>query len=216
MKKLNVSDAAAYFGVSKEAIHNRVRRGSLEVVVENGIKMVLINEDTKAKVVKKSASILSSSKNDERYYKLLQEQNEKLQFKVEKLEGETRMLRDQKELMLIEERKKIEAIYKEKDEQLKNILSTLSTQFLQLQEKPAEIVELSEAVEVEIEELNAPKQKSIISLKKYLKSKNYSQKKSKKISKIFEKKVKKDERITKIEGKIYLDLSKYDYLDLLS
>lgn len=205
MKKLNVSEAAAYFGVSKEAIHNRVRRGSLEVVVENGIKMVLINEDTRAKVVKKSASILSSSKNDERYYKLLQEQNEKLQFKVEKLEGETRMLRDQKELMLIEERKKIEAIYKDKDEQLKNILSTLSSQFLQLQEKP---------IEVEIQELENPADKSVISLKKYLKSKNFSEKKLKRVRKTFLKKSKKDARIISVEGKLFVNPAKHSYSDL--
>ena len=205
MKKLNVSEAAAYFRVSKEAIHNRVRRGSLEVVVENGIKMVLINEDTRAKVVKKSASILSSSKNDERYYKLLQEQNEKLQFKVEKLEGETRMLRDQKELMLIEERKKIEAIYKDKDEQLKNILSTLSSQFLQLQEKP---------IEVEIQELENPADKSVISLKKYLKSKNFSEKKLKRVRKIFLKKSKKDARIISVEGKLFVNPAKHSYSDL--
>lgn len=214
MKNLNVSDAAAYFGVSKEAIHNRVRRGSLEVVVENGIKMVLINEDTRAKVVKKSASILSSSKNDERYYKLLQEQNEKLQFKVEKLEGETRMLRDQKELMLIEERKKIEAIYKEKDEQLKTILSTLSTQFLQLQEKPAELDNVSETVEVEIAEIESSEDESVISLKKYLKSKNLSEKKLKKLKKTFLKKSKKDERIMSIEGKLFVNPSKHSYGDL--
>jgi len=205
MKKLNVSEAAAYFRVSKEAIHNRVRRGSLEVVVENGIKMVLINEDTRAKVVKKSASILSSSKNDERYYKLLQEQNEKLQFKVEKLEGETRMLRDQKELMLIEERKKIEAIYKDKDEQLKNILSTLSSQFLQLQEKP---------IEVEIQELENPADKSVISLKKYLKSKNFSEKKLKRVRKTFLKKSKKDARIISVEGKLFVNPTKHSYSDL--
>jgi len=205
MKKLNVSEAAAYFRVSKEAIHNRVRRGSLEVVVENGIKMVLINEDTRAKVVKKSASILSSSKNDERYYKLLQEQNEKLQFKVEKLEGETRMLRDQKELMLIEERKKIEAIYKDKDEQLKNILSTLSSQFLQLQEKP---------IEVEIQELENPADKSVISLKKYLKSKNFSEKKLKRVRKTFLKKSKKDARIISVEGKLFVNPAKHSYSDL--
>jgi len=204
MKKLNVSDAAAYFGVSKEAIHNRVRRGSLEVVVENGIKMVLINENTRAKVVKKSASILSSSKNDERYYKLLQEQNEKLQFKVERLEGETRMLRDQKELMLIEERKKIEAIYKEKDEQLKNILSSLSSQFMLSQGTE----EVEEAIEVELS--STP-----ISLKKHLKTTDYSSKKQEKIKSRFSKISLSDERITRIGKKIYIDIVKYDYSDLI-
>ncbi|PHQ56662.1 MAG: DNA-binding protein [Sulfurimonas sp.] len=215
MKKLTVAQAAEYFGVSKEAIHNRVRRGSLEVIVENGIKMVLLNPDKIIKQPRKPTQVTAAVNNDERYYKLLQEQNEKLQEKVEKLESETRNLRDQKELMLINERKKIEAIYQEKDEQLKNILSTLSSQFMLLQDKPAEIVCEDEAVEVEIQELPSSKKNSIVSLKKYLKSQNYSEKKSKRVKKVFLKRVKKDERITEIDGKIYLDFTKYDYLDLL-
>lgn len=215
MKKVTVAEAAEYFGVSKEAIHNRVRRGSLEVVVENGIKMVLLNPDKVVKQTRKPTQVTATVQNDERYYKLLQEQNEKLQWKIEKLEGETRTLRDQKELMLINERKKIEAIYREKDEQLKNILSTLSSQFMQLREKPSGIIDVSETLEVEIQEPTSSKKESIISLKKYLKSKNYSEKKLNRIKKVFSKRVKKDKRITEINGKIYLDFTKHDYLDLL-
>ena len=213
MKKLSVSDAAEYFGVSKEAIHNRIRRGSLEVVVEEGIKMVLLNSNVKQ--ARKQTQTSTTVKNDERYYKLLQEQNEKLQERVQMLEGETRTLRDQKELMLIDERKKIEAIYKEKDEQLKNVLSTLSSQFMQLREKPSSDEDITEAVEVQIQEVKSSKDKSIISLKKYLNLKSYSEKKIKKIKKAFSKRVNKDERIIEIKGKIYLDFTKYDYLDLL-
>ena len=129
MKKMSVNDAAEYFVVSKEAIHNRIRRGSVESVVEDGVKMVLV--DTQKTTQKAKTSLASNkSSNDERYYRLLEDQNTRLQSRVETLEGETRTLRDQKEMMLIEERKKIERIYKEKDEQLKNILSTLSSQFM--------------------------------------------------------------------------------------
>ena len=42
MKKLTIADAADHFGVSKEAIHNRVRRGSLNCIVEEGVKYVVI------------------------------------------------------------------------------------------------------------------------------------------------------------------------------
>ncbi|MDQ7068726.1 MAG: DNA-binding protein [Sulfurimonas sp.] len=185
MKKLNVAEAAEYFGVSKEAIHNRIRRGSLEAVVENGIKMVLINPATPIKQTRKATPIQVASSNDERYYKLLKEQNEKLQFKVEKLEGETRALRDQKELMLIKEREKIEAIYKEKDEQLKNFLSTLSAQFA-LTAPKEEMLE-AEIEEESVEELTAPP----ISLNKFLKSTKFSDKKKEKIKARFKKRVKK-------------------------
>ncbi|MDQ7041908.1 MAG: DNA-binding protein [Sulfurimonas sp.] len=209
MKKLNVAEAAEYFGVSKEAIHNRIRRGSLEAVVENGIKMVLINPATPIKQTRKATPIQVASSNDERYYKLLKEQNEKLQFKVEKLEGETRALRDQKELMLIKEREKIEAIYKEKDEQLKNFLSTLSAQFA-LTAPKEEMLE-AEIEEESVEELTAPP----ISLNKFLKSTKFSDKKKEKIKVRFKKRAKKDERIISIGGKLYLSPSKYSYSDLL-
>lgn len=202
MKKLSVAEAAEYFGVSKEAIHNRIRRGSLEVVVEKGIKMVLLDGTKKTAPLRKQTQV--ASKNDERYYKLLQEQNEKLQAKVEKLESETRSLRDQKELMLIEERKKIEAIYKEKDEQLKSILSTLSSQLMLTQPKEQK----DEAIEVEVSA-------KPISLKKHLKGMDISAKKIEKIKARFSKKASSDERITTIGKKIYIDVIKYDYSDLI-
>lgn len=209
MSKMSVSDAAAHFGVSKEAIHNRIRRGSLEVVVENEIKMVVLNSNATPTKRKPRASTVKSSGHDERYYKLLEEQNAKLQSRVEVLEDETRSLRDQKELMLIEERKKIELIYKEKDEQLKNILSTLSSQFMLTAPESVE----EEMLEVEIHE--SEDESSVISLKKYLKSTTYSEKKREKIAAKFKKRAKKDERIIIVGSKCYLDPAKHDYSDLI-
>ncbi len=209
MKKMSVSDAAEYFGVSREAIHNRIRRGSLEAVVENGVKLVLVDGE---KTTRAKATPKQLKNNDERYYKLLEEQNAKLQSRVEVLETETRTLRDQKELMLVQERQKIEAIYKEKDEQLKNILSTISSQFMLNAPEPVE--EIETLVEAEIEEEVSSKD-GIISLKKHLKRQKYSKEKAKKIQKKFQKKAKKDERIIVIDKKFYLDFIKYDYKGLL-
>lgn len=214
MKKISVGEAAEYFGISKEAIHNRIRRGSLEVVVENGVKMVLLNPNKTATPAKKRVTrTVNSAKNDERYYKLLAEQNAKLQARVDTLENETRSLRDQKELMLIEERKKIEEIYKEKDAQLKNVLNTLSKQFMLT--SPALEVE-DDVLEVEIneEEERDPEGDSVISLKKYLKSSDYSEKKREKIRARFKKHSKTDDRIIMVGKKCYINPSKYDYKDL--
>ncbi len=214
MKKISVGEAAEYFGISKEAIHNRIRRGSLEVVVENGVKMVLLNPNKTAAPAKKRVTrTVNSAKNDERYYKLLAEQNAKLQARVDTLENETRSLRDQKELMLIEERKKIEEIYKEKDAQLKNVLNTLSKQFMLT--SPALEVE-DDVLEVEIneEEERDPEGDSVISLKKYLKSSDYSEKKREKIRARFKKHSKTDDRIIMVGKKCYINPSKYDYKDL--
>jgi len=210
MKKLNVSDAAAFFGISKEAIHNRIRRGSLESVVENGVKLVLIKDDAQTKTPRRSVRAKARPQNDERYYKLLQEQNEKLQSRVEMLESETKTLREQKELMLIQERQKIEQIYKDKDEQLKNVLNTLATQFM-LNTPQGEAVEEVEVVEIEPQNDTAP-----ISLKKYLKTLDLSEKKRAKIKAHVSKKAKKDERIITIGNKFYVDPSKYDYSDIVN
>ena len=212
MPNMTILEAAEHFGVSKEAIHNRVRRGSLSVVVVDGIKLVEINTQTKTTSVQKAKTQTKrvSTAYDDKYYKLLEEQNSKLQAKVEKLESETRTLRDQKEEMLIQERIKIEHIYKDKDEQLKNILSSISSQFM----LNAPLQEEEEHVEVEIEEDNSS-DSEVISLKKYLKSNKVSRKKSDKIKEKFKKRAKKDNRIIVMDKKYYINPSKYDYKDLL-
>jgi len=209
MSKMSVNDAAEHFGISKEAIHNRIRRGSLEVVMKDGIKMVIIDTEKSMKSPKRTASVKSTVSSD-RYYKLLEEQNARLQSRVEVLETETRSLRDQKELMLIQERKKIELIYKEKDEQLKNILSTISSQFMLSTPSPEIEVETLEA-EIEIQE----EEGKLISLKKYLKRMKISSKKAKKIKSKFKKKANIDERIILIDDKFYVNTVKYDYSGLL-
>ena len=209
MAKYTVTDAAKKLGISKEAIHNRVRRGSLDSVVEDGIKYVIIE----AQVITKASNRTSTKKQplhvDDRYYKLLQEQNTKLQQRVDSLEGETRSLRDQKEQMLIDERKKIEEVYKQKDEQLKNILNAISSKFM-LNAPAQEIEDVENIVEVELEE---KPQSNLISLNKYLKQKDFSKKKAQKIKDRFKKHAKNDSRIIKVGNKFYIDLEKYDYSD---
>ncbi len=215
MGKMSINDAAEHFGISKEAIHNRIRRGSLVSIVEDGVKLVIIDEKISHRTPQK-ASILKPTLSDDRYYRLLEEQNARLQSRVEALETETRSLRDQKEQMLIQERIKIENIYKEKDEQLKNILSSISAQFML--NAPEPLAQVSH-VEAEIEEeMDAQEEfypeTKLISLKKYLKDKNFSEKKSKKIKDKFKKNANADERIVSIGEKLYLDIKKYDYSDL--
>ena len=204
-KKMTIDEAAKHFGVSKEAIHNRIRRGTLKAVIENDNKFVLIDPNAKKRSSNsaKSSSTLAAAG----FNSFLQEQNKELQQKIEKLEAETRRLREEKEHLLIEERKRIEQIYKEKDEQLKNILNAISSKFL-LEAKPLE----EEHFEAEIEESPKP---AIISLKKFLKQAKLSEKKREKIFKKIKKRAKKEKRFT-IEGsKIYLDLNTYSYDDLL-
>lgn len=209
MSKMSVGDAAEHFGVSKEAIHNRIRRGSLKSIIEDGVKLVIIDSSTPKRVNPRVT--VAKNLGDDKYYKLLEDQNAKLQSRVDTLEMETRTLRDQKEEMLIQERIKIENIYKEKDEQLKNILSTISSKFM-LNAPLEEVVEPEEEpLEAEIE---TPKSK-VMSLKKYMKKLNLSEKKQKKIKKKFDTLYKKDKRIILYGKKYYVDVKKFSYSDLI-
>jgi len=212
MANYTVADAAKKLGISKEAIHNRVRRGSLKSIIENGIKLVIIESKTISKASTRTATNKQKPLHvDERYYKLLEEQNTKLQQRIDTLENETRSLRDQKEIMLIDERKKIEQIYKEKDEQLKNILNAISSKFM-LNAPESDIQEVETIVEAEVEQ-EVKTESRLVSLNKHIKSRNFSKKKSSKIKEKFKKQAKKDSRIITIGKKFYIDLEKYDYSD---
>lgn len=217
MASMTIQEAAEYFGISKEAIHNRIRRGSLGVTLVEGVKFVEVDENRqKSNSAKPQTKRTATQGVDDRYYKLLEEQNSQLQAKVEKLEGETQNLRDQKEQMLIEERLKIEQIYKDKDEQLKSILTSISSQFMLATPEVESLEPSVEVLEAEIEVQEELKTDStVISLKKYFKINKISIKKSEKILAKFKKRAKKDERILTIGKKYYIDLDKYKYKGLL-
>ncbi len=206
-KKMTIEEAAKHYGISKEAIHNRIRRGTLKAVIENNIKYVYIDPNTKERASRTNKTFSATATTG--FNSFLQEQNRELQQKIEKLETETRRLREEKEQLLIEERKRIELIYKEKDEQLKNILNAISSKFL-LEAKP---LEEEEHFEAEIEEKKEP---TIVSLTKFLKKHGLTEKKRKKIYNKVKKRAKKEERFIAKGSKIYLDLTSFDYQDLLS
>jgi hypothetical protein len=221
---MSITDAALKLGVSKEAIHNRIRRGSLESIVEDGIKFVILknNSNISNKTPQRRVSQKRVGEVDARYYKLLEEQNEKLQQKVEKLEAQTTTLREQKEQMLIQERVRIEQIYKEKDEQLKNILNAISSKFmLNAPSSDDLVIESEELLEAEVQSDVEPKKKEkkvktdLISLNKHLKAKKLSKKKVQKIKDKFKKIAKKDSRIVVVGKKYYINPTKFDYSDLI-
>jgi len=211
MKKLTIVEASQELGISKEAIHNRIRRGSLECIVEDNIKFVILNEikkTTSKPTPKRAPRAKQVVNNNDKYYLLLEEQNKQLQDKIEKLESETRLLRDQKEQMLIAEKVKIEEIYLKKDEQLQSILGAINTNAMinapQKEVHDIEIVETEDEIEVPI------------SLKKYLKNKNLSKKKRLKVKNKFKKIAKEDTRVIIIDNKYYVKPLTYEYSDLLN
>lgn len=203
MAKLSVAQAAEKFKVSKEAIHNRIRRGSLDCVIEHGTKYVLIDEPTEVK-----------QESDNKYYAYIEDENSSLKEKISILERQNLELREQKEQMLIEEKKKIEQIYKERDEQLKQVLHTITSKFLPQMDQKFVDERVDDIVDVE-DVFHEQIQSEPIRLKSFLKVKNYKPGKHQRIKNRFKRLIGRDERIMRKDGKIFIDPTKYDYRDLL-
>jgi FtsZ-binding cell division protein ZapB len=233
MSKMTVADAAEHFNISKEAIHNRIRRGTLNSVIENGVKYVMLPDAKPAQQA------------DSRFHDYIEKENERLKEKNEKLEAEIDRLRDQREQMLIAEREKIEQIYKERDEQLKSVLQVFASKLLPESTVEA-IVEEAVAAEAEVvEEPAAPLPEEdfedgiideeeavgsiadkpdpfegdefndLVSLKNFMKLKGYGKKQRQRIKERFKTNAEDDSRILVRGGKLHLRPYHYDYSDLL-
>ncbi len=200
-KKLTVIQTAELLGVSKEAIYNRIRRGSLEVVIENGIKYVILTEDIK----KSSHSRKISNNISDAYIELLKTELKELKEKNRALEADKDRLIREKEKLLIESKEKVEEIYKQRDEQLKTILSLATKNILENKKyKNNEIVidedidrKRKDAIEAEIDaQTDAISTQEIVEsysdwqdLRDYLKQKGYSKKEKKIIKEEFNKNI---------------------------
>jgi len=147
-KKLTVMEMAKYLSVSKEAIYNRLRRGTLESVIEDRKKYVLLTASVQREGrLPKRAPITNAM--DSEYIDLLKAQIEELKHKNEKLEDDRDRLYREKETMLIESKEKIEQVYKERDEQLKTILTLANVPTLGHKINHDEPIEVVEEIEIE-------------------------------------------------------------------
>ena len=207
MKKLTIADAADHFGVSKEAIHNRVRRGSLNCIVEDGVKFVVISAPKGAQN--------TNSVPDARYTQYIEQENERLRGRVDVLENETSRLRDQREQMLIDERIKVEQIYKERDAQLRNVLHVVATKFLSHVNPEAVMQEGMERGTMDAINADVVEADGWTSLKDFLKLKRIKDEAKKKVKKRFEKLQGSDERVSVRDEKLFLNPGIYDYSDLM-
>jgi len=211
MEKLSIKDAAEHFKISKEAIHNRIRRGSLDCVIDQGIKYVVLGSKVK------------DVPSDTKYYDYIEKENALLKEKIATLESETKTMRELREQSLIDERIKIEQIYKERDMQLRNVLQVVATQLITTKNVDAvidnaitaEILESPKKSKSKKKEKAKKDEKSLVSLKKFLKLKDYKAKKLDKVRKRFESVAGDDSRLEVHDGKIYLDTHRFDYGDLL-
>lgn len=217
--RFSIDEYAKVFKISHEMIHNKLKTKRLNSIIDNGTTYIVVprhalsieqknslHEASKPQspppaVVKSNVGIIIS---------LYQKENHHLKLKIKELEAKIDKLIDDKEHMLIEERNRIEEIYISKDEQLKNILEVLSTK-LALAPKAA-IHDVDIAKPAPTISLN---QNGLLELKRYLKFIGIGSEDRKIIRNRFATRYGSDIRIIQKEGEFYVDLSKYDYTDLL-
>ena len=181
MSKVPVSEAAEILGVTKEAVYNRIRRGTLKTFEKDGVKYVVLDgyEPQTAPKTSKSAKSSESKKAakagefDVNEFLLsqigeLKEQNQNLQADKERLFRE-------KEQILLNNKTEIAQIYRERDEKLRGFLSMLERPLLARQNG-----EYVAPIDVEFVESKPENEGKWTSLAEFLKSQNLSGKSLKK------------------------------------
>ena len=164
MQKLPVGQAAEILGITKEAVYNRIRRGSLKAVEKNGQKFVILNDENvqepEIKPTKKPTVKTPKSANNDEFVKYLLAELSEMKATNLNLQADKERLFKEKEQMLIERKNEISQIYKERDEKLMQFLNAMQKPFLTYKnDEPA--------IEAQIDEDG---EKKWISLGEYLRS----------------------------------------------
>ncbi|MBR8465445.1 helix-turn-helix domain-containing protein [Campylobacter sp. faydin G-140] len=152
MQRLNVTDAAEILGITKEAVYNRIRRGSLKSIEKNGQKFVILDDESnlqrqksksEVKLAKMPTTKQNELKNDE-FIKYLLAQIDEMKAINLNLQADKERLFKEKEQMLVESKNEISQIYKERDEKLMQFLDAIKHPFLAYKDE--------EAIEAVVEE----------------------------------------------------------------
>ena len=235
--RLTLDEYSKHFKMSKEMINSKLRARKLNYIIEDGVTYIIVTrsslESDKREAIhkeqkKQSKATKSQETKEEKQMpqkpkttvamvlSLYQKENQHLKEKIAQLEAKIDKLIDDKEQMLRDEMNKIEQVYSQKDEQLKNILELMNTQLLTQRSQTIHDVETVSAEEVaSTKKEKNKKEDEIVELKEYLKSLDLESYQRKIIKKRFLAVYDKDIRIIKQNGKLYLNFSKYDYSDLL-
>ena len=232
--RLTLDEYSKHFKMSKEMINSKLRAKKLNYIIEDGVTYIIVTRNSlksdKREAIYKEQNQVTKHKEEKEEKKmpqkpkttvamvlsLYQKENQQLKEKIVQLEAKIDKLIDDKEQMLRDEMNKIEQVYSQKDEQLKNILELINTQLLTQKSQTIHDVETITAEDVtSTREKKSKREDEIVELKEYLKSLDLESYQRKIIKKRFLAVYDKDIRIIKQNGKLYLNFSKYDYSDLL-
>lgn len=221
--RFSIDEYAKTFKISKEMIQNKIRTKRLNYIIESGVTYIIvprssldeekhreIQESSKQAPTTSTPTTTSPKTSVGMVISLYQKENHHLKLKIKELEAKIDRLVNDKEHMLIAERTRIEEIYTAKDEQLKSILEVLSTKLmLSSSSNTVHDVDVAQPSALSIEP------KGVIELKRYLKFIGVGSEDRKQVRRRFTERYGSDVRIIQKEGEFYVDLSKYDYTDLL-
>ena len=219
--RFSIDEYAKTFKMSKEMIHNKLKSKRLNYIIEGGVTYIIVPRsalsEEKQRDINSSQNTTTSSTPPSTAAKtsvgmiiaLYQKENSHLKLKVKELEAKIDSLVHDKEQMLIAERNRIEEIYTNKDEQLKNILEVLSTKLMLSQNSTIHDVDATTSNTIPFST------SGLIELKRYLKFIGIGSEGRKAVRSRFSDRYGSDVRIIQKEGEFYVDLSKYDYTDLL-
>jgi len=216
--RFSIDEYAKTFKMSKEMIQNKIRTKKLNYIIEGGMTYIIVPRSTLSEEKREEIEQKQVQKNSPATTKttvgmiiaLYQKENQQLKLKIKELEAKVDKLVNDKEQMLIAERQRLEEIYTAKDEQLKNILEVINTKLMLSHTQTVHDVDVSPAQPI------APSSPaSLIELKRYLKFIGMGSEERKRVKRRFTEAYGSDVRIIQKEGEFFLDLSKYDYTDLL-
>lgn len=217
--RFSIDEYAKTFKMSKEMIHNKLKSKRLNYIIEGGITYIIVPKSALSEEKQRdiqstqhtsaALSIPTTKTSVGMIIALYQKENNHLKLKVKELEAKIDSLVNDKEQMLIAERNRIEEIYTSKDEQLKNILEVLSTKLMLSQNSTVHDVDATVSNTIPFST------SGLIELKRYLKFIGIGSEGRKAVRGRFSDRYGSDVRIIQKEGEFYVDLSKYDYTDLL-
>lgn len=222
--RFSIDEYAKTFKMSKEMIQNKIRTKRLNYIIEGGITYIIVprsslDEEKRKELSQKETKPAESKAPVPQSQKttvgmiisLYQKENQHLKLKIKELEAKIDSLVHDKEQMHIAERQRLVDIYTAKDEQLKNILEVINTKLLLSQDKGVHDVDITSSVPQTPHSIA----NGVIELKRYLKFIGVDSNQRKQVKRRFESAFGSDVRIIQKEGEFYVDLSKYDYTDLL-
>lgn len=238
--RLTIEQYSKHFKMSKEMIQSKLRAKKLNYIIEDSQTYIIVSQEALDKVQsaheeKVSTPTQKQAEPEALKYapakpkatvaavlSLYQRENRHLKEKIAKLEDKIDQLINDKEQMLRAERDKIEQLYNKKDEQLKNILELINKKIM-LEQSTYETIHEIESIQTNDEEEKLSHssseeletEKTFIELKEYLRNLDIKTYQKKIIKKRFLDAYHSDIRIIQRNGKLFLDLARYDYTDLL-